>query len=160
MFPSLERGLKGRRVGRKIVIALILVCGLLGDATAADWVLLNSNNGVNFYYDKGSIKHRAGGVIDLLTRVVFENSQIRSDIISDIIKERRSKGLSVEGWDKLHEIVNLVEIDCRSMKYSFVSGDHYDERGNLLDTSKPEAEQWIPILVNSPMMGTYNAVCK
>ena len=147
-------------MSRKIAVALILVCGFLGDAAAADWVLVNSKSGVNFYYDKGSIRHRTGGVIDLLTRVVFENNQIRSDIISDIIKERRSKGLSVEGWDKLHEIVNLVQVDCASMKYGFVSGDHYDERGNLLDTSKPEAEQWSPILVNSPMMGTYNAVCK
>jgi hypothetical protein len=138
-----------------LLAALIFLCGFLSDASAAEWVLVYSNSGVNFYYDEDSIEYPDGGIINLKTRVFFQNDQIRNEII----RERRSEGLSVEGWNKLHEIVNLIQIECTPRRYRFVSGSHYDERGNLLDASKTQGEQWAPILANSPMMSTYNAVC-
>jgi hypothetical protein len=111
---------------------------------------------VNFYYDRESIINNSSGRIELDTKTVFETDTIKQKII----KERRDKGLSIAGWDKLRYLVNRIEIDCPLRRYNFHSGRHYDEKGNLLTFENESLVQWNPIVDNSPMMFTYNAVCR
>lgn len=139
-----------------VVVALFLIFGTLSEAVGADWVSVYSRSGVNFYYDGESVTNNFMREIELETKTVFESDTIRQKII----KEKRDKGLSAGGWDKLRYIVNRVEIDCLSRNYNFLSGSHNDEVGNLLASENESAVQWNPIIDNSPMMFTYNAVCR
>ncbi len=138
------------------IVSMFLIFATLSETVGADWVSVYSRSGVNFYYDKGSVTSNSMGKIELETKTVFESDTIRQKII----KERRDQGLSARGWDRLRYIVNRVEIDCLSRKYNFLSGSHYDERGNLLTAENESTAQWTPIIDNSPMMFTYNAVCQ
>jgi hypothetical protein len=140
----------------EVIVTLFLIYGTLSDAVGADWVSVYSRSGVNFYYDRDSVTSNSMRKIELETKTVFESDTIRQKII----KERRDKGLSAGGWDKLRFIVNRVEIDCLSRNYNFLSGNHYDEVGNLLAAENESTVQWNPIIDNSPMMFTYNAVCR
>ncbi len=135
---------------------LLMVYGTFAGAVDADWVLVHSRSGVNFYYDGKSISQISPARVVLDTKTTFETDAVRQRIII----ERRSRGLSVEGWKKLHHIVNRVEIDCSLKRYHFISGSHYDEGGNLLKLDTPSATRWSPIIDNSPMMFTYDAVCR
>jgi hypothetical protein len=139
-----------------VIVTLFLICGTLSEAVGADWVSVYSRSGVKFYYDKGSVTGHSMGKIELETKTVFESDTIRQKIL----KERRDQGLSPGEWDKLRYIVNRVEIDCLSRKYNLLSGSHYDEAGNLLTAEDESTAQWNPIIDNSPMMFTYNAVCR
>ena len=144
------------KIGTAMIATLFIVCGVLTDAVGADWVSVYSRSGVNFSYDRDNIKEKSPGKIELDAKTTFETDAVRQEII----KERRSRGLSVEGWKKLHHIVNRIDIDCSLKKYHFISGSHYDEGGNLLSSDISRAAQWSPIISNSPMMFTHDAVCR
>ena len=144
------------KIGSVAAVALFMVYGIPVGVVGADWVSVYSRSGVNFYYDKDSINDKSAGKIELDARTTFETDTIKQEII----KERRSKGLSVEGWDKLRYIVNRMELDCSLKRYNFLSGSHYDEKGNLLESDNAPLVQWNPIVDSSPMMFAYNAVCR
>lgn len=139
-----------------VMATFFIIYGICSDAVGADWVSVYSRSGVNFSYDRESIINNSSGRIELDTKTVFETDTIKQKII----KERRDKGLSIEGWDKLRYIVNRIEIDCPLRRYNFLSRRHYDEEGNLLTFENESLVQWNPIVDNSPMMFTYNAVCR
>ena len=139
-----------------LIVTLFLIYGTLSEAIGADWVSVYSRSGVSFYYDRESVITNSKKKIELETKTVFESDTIRQKIL----KERRDEGLSAGGWDKLQYIVNRVEIDCLSRRYNFLSGSHYDQGGNLLTAENESTGQWNPIIDNSPMMFTYNAVCR
>ena len=143
------------KIGTVVAVALFMVYGIPVAAVGADWALVYSRSGVSFYYDKDSINDKSAGKIELDARTTFETDPIRQEII----KERRSKGMSVEGWNKLRYVVNRIELDCSLRKYNFLSGSHYDETGNLLESDNAPGTRWNPIIDGSPMMFTYNAVC-
>ena len=144
------------KIGAAVIASLFMVCGVFADAVGADWVSVYSRSGVNFSYDRDSINERSPGKIELDAKTTFETDAV----IQEIIKERRSRGLSVEGWKKLHHIVNKIDMDCSLKRYHFISGSHYDEGGNLLVSDIAPAVRWSPIIDNSPMMFTHDAVCR
>jgi hypothetical protein len=139
-----------------LIVTLFLIYGTLSEAVGADWVSVYSRSSVNFYYDRESVTNNFMRKIELETKTVFESDTIRQKII----KERRDQGLSVGGWDRLRYIVNRVEIECLSRNYNFLSGSHYDEAGNQLTAENESTGRWNSIIDNSPMMFTYNAVCR
>ncbi len=143
------------RIGVTVIAGLFMVCAILADAVGADWVSVYSERGVNFSYDRDSLKERSPGNIELDAKTTFETDAVKQEII----KERRGRGMSVEGWKKLHHIVNRIIMDCSLKKYQFISGSHYDEGENLLSSDRAPASRWNQIIDNSPMMATHDAVC-
>lgn len=144
------------KFGTAVMATVFIIFGTFTNAVGADWVSVYFRSGVNFYYDRESILNDSSGKMELDTRTVFETDAVKQKII----KERRDQGLSIEGWNKLRYIVNRIKIDCPLRKYTFLSGRHYDEGGTPLTSDNMPPVQWNPIVDSSPMMATYNAVCR
>lgn len=115
---------------RRTLISILLALGVLlatpALAAAAEWVLLDENQGSNFFFDKSGVTKPKPGVLRVKTRVVYTEEG----------KDEALKTLaSPKGMESLHESRYVYDLDCTGEESRLLEVVHLDRKGTVLKTS-------------------------
>ena len=80
--------------------------------------------------------------------------------IEEYIQDRKEKGLSTEGYEKLSNIQSLSEIDCKEKKIMNISVFYFDTDGKILNSHFIDKPKWVKIPNNSFFNSLIKEVCK
>jgi hypothetical protein len=96
------------------------------------WVYYGKSIYGDNYYDKSSIKNVSSNVIKVMRKVKYSNeySNIRKD---ELIQLRRKHHMSIDGWEKLDNETQLLELDCVKNKSKVVKIYFNNYEGKILD---------------------------
>jgi hypothetical protein len=136
------------------IICTLFVAGMGNAGDSNQWVWYGTTEMGDSYYDKGSVTKVSSDVITLWNRDKYSKAGKE-----EIIQRRKSYGLSVDGYEKLDHVTDLVELDCanRTMKdMKFVEYDDNDKALYVFEYPDPRTKQVLPGTTTETLL---KAVC-
>jgi hypothetical protein len=106
------------------------------------WILYGKSDMGDSYYDQSSITEVSPKVIQLWNKDKY--SEVGKEII---IQGRKSINLSIEGYDKLDYVADIIELDCVSRTIKDIFFVEYDDEDEVLfeyDIPSPKIKQVSP----------------
>jgi hypothetical protein len=127
-------------ISLSFLIILLLVTSVIGSSD--DWVVFERyNNGDVVLYNKVSVEQkRKDNIVRVWYKYVYSDESRE-----ELIQERRTKGLSTEGWNKLSHCLSLEEIDCKKKRSRMLSLVFYSDNSELYSHSiDKQVSEYIP----------------
>ena len=114
----------------------------------ADWVLLDKNEDVHFYYDREDLKHSSSGIVTLWIKQVYTK------------KGGKDVGTAFgENFENLDHSVTLSEVDCVGRMVVFLSTVYFSKDKTVLEI-KESASRWEFISGGTTFDILYSKVCQ
>jgi hypothetical protein len=140
-----------------IVMACVIIFALffvrIGNTDSGDrWILYGTSAMGDSYYDKGSITEVSPKVIQLWNKDKY--SKIGKD---EIIQGRKNYSLSIEGYDRLDYVTDIIELDCvnRTIKdIMFVEYNNEDKALYEYDFPNPQIKHILPGTTTETLLKT------
>jgi hypothetical protein len=142
-------------------ISIVMVCVIIfalffvsiGNTDGSDgWILYGTSAMGDSYYDKGSITEVSPKVIQLWNKDKY--SKIGKD---EIIQGRINYNLSIEGYDKLDYVTDIIELDCVNRTIKDIMFVEYNNEDNVLyeyDFPNPQIKQILPGTTTETLLKT------
>lgn len=114
-----------------ISLIILLSCFFVFNANAENWVLVNTNNGLNYYHDKDSLLYPYAPIKS--TFVLKEKIRAKNkDGINSKIENQKQAGFPTKDYENFKESILLVKYDCEFRKSLIVWLVDYDQNGDVL----------------------------
>jgi hypothetical protein len=123
--------------------------------------VLSSSQWVDFFEGKM-------GNLSAYKKVTTKNGVIRyvvREIFSDksreiFLQNRKEKGLSTDGYEKLSNSQSLNEIDCQKKEIMNISVFYFDSDGKMLNSSFVSQPKWVKIPSDAFFNALLNEACE
>jgi hypothetical protein len=136
------------------IICLAIFFLFANQAWAADWVLYESSDTGDLYYDKSSIKKVNENIVSVLTKQILnENGKTR------YFSFLKMSNKAPEKPDLLSYKLILSEIDCVNKKIKSSPMTIYDEADNVIYSTPVKYDEWSGIVPNTIAAKLKNKVC-
>jgi hypothetical protein len=134
------------------LLVLSTVTALPVIAAEGDWVLLDENQGSNFFLDKAATTVPKAGVLRVRTRVIYTD-QGRVEALRTLA--------SPKNLETLFESRYLYDLDCSEQESKLLEVSHLDKNGKVLKTTDlskftdweaipPEARMALVAIISCP----------
>jgi len=120
---------------------------------AADWVLLRSSDVGKIYYDKSNIEKINKNITRVWNKKIYNEDGKKEDFL-----ELKRINKAPDNADLLNYSLALCEIGCVNGKYRVSSFYFYDEKSNLIYSTK-KSSKWVDVISDSIMEDLKNIVC-
>ena len=119
------------------LLVLSAVTALPVFAAENDWVLLDENQGSNFFLDKGATTVPKAGVLRVRTRVVY-TAEGKAEALRTLASPKNLEGL--------YESRYVYDLDCGEKESRLLQVSHLDRGGKVLKaTDLSKYTEWEPI---------------
>jgi hypothetical protein len=152
------KGIDMRTAYSIIFLSFLLILMLVTPVNgSSDWVRCErSNTGNVLFYNKVSIKHRTGDIVQVWYKLVYSDEGRE-----ECIQHLKTRGfLLSEDWDRLSYRLALKEIDCKNEMSRFLSIIFYDTYSTVLSSDSYDKPKWDYIVPGSMMDILRKKVCK
>ena len=145
-----------KKVYSVIFLPFLIILLLVTPVFGSDWVEYGrSKSGSVFLYNKVNIKHRTRNIVQVWCRLVFSKEDRENRI-----QNRRNRGVSTEGYDKLSHALLLNEINCKKLEIHTLSITEYDTDGSVLYSRSSDKSDWSYIPPDTIWDKLRKTVCK
>lgn len=140
----------------KLTLSFLSVLSMLAAlpvmAAEGEWVLLDENQGSNFFLDKGATTKPKAGILRVRTRVVY-TEQGRTEALRTLA--------SPKNLESLFESRYVYDLDCSERESKLLEVSHLDKNGKVLKTADlskytdweiipPEARMALVAIISCP----------
>lgn len=120
-----------------------------------DWVEYGTSGAGVYTYHKASIKHKTENIVQVWAKLVYHDEGKK--ILLQNIKD--STGSIPEGWDKVSNETDLLEINCKEYSHQTLSTVIYDTNGRVLHDNSTKNPRWDNIVPESMLDYLRKEVC-
>ena len=139
-------------VSLSLLVLFLLVTPVIG---SSDWEEFYTGKMGNVAsYKKGTSENSREKYVVIVKEVFSDKGR------ENYIQDRKEKGLSTEGYDKLSNIQSTSEIDCKGKKIMNKSVFSFDTHGKSLNFHLNDKQRWVKIRHNSFFDILRKEVCK
>ena len=139
-------------ISLSFLVLFLLVTPVMG---SGDWVKFYTGQMGNVTsYKKGTSENSREKYVVIVKEVFSDKGR------ENYIQDRKEKGLSTEGYDKLSNIQSTSEIDCKEKKIMNRSVISFDTNGKNLNFHLNGKQKWVKIRHNSFFDILRKEVCK
>jgi len=134
-----------------MLAGVICVIGFYGSGNTQEstdrWIYYGTTeDGNQYYYNKVSTTYVSPYASPKVVKVweKIKYSEVGKD---QIIQMNKKNGLSIDGYDKLNNVIFLKEVECINKTYKIIKIVDYDDEGKILDDidyPKPTTRQIMP----------------
>jgi hypothetical protein len=111
-----------------VVILFSLLFFNVGNTESGDeWIWYGTTDLGDSYYDKSSMTKVSAKII-----MVWNKDKYSKAGKDEIIQRRKNYNLSIDGYDKLDYVIDLLELDCVNMTVKDMSFIEYDNEDMIL----------------------------
>ena len=154
------KGIDMKKISSIVSLSLLVIFLLVGCVSSSsslvksvgdnDWVNFDDNDDGVYSYKKVSIEK---GIVQVWRKKVFSDEGRKKEIQYLI-----ESGYPTEGFDKLSEEMDLIEVDCKSLKKRTVSTKLYNQNKEIF--FQYYNEEWSSLTPNSHGETIFKGVCE
>jgi hypothetical protein len=137
------------------IFILLALFSLPPAAAGAPWDLLGQDDDYAIYFDEGSITLISDTASKVWIKVVPKGREYREDIL----KSRKERGVTVEGYENFAYRMESVEIECALKRHRVLETADYDGNDRKLSASFP-VSGWRETRPGTPYESLAKVICQ